>query len=421
MKKMNVFVSCFVLMFALVSCSKVEHDYQNVYDLDNVESFYIHPENKNPIFWLENGDILMLDDVNDRGSDIHNLFGTYDVLDFKEEKADFRKINDSLDLLAGETVVKIMYSSDGWLFLTNLGNVRGYGLSLSGQATYVYRSDRRDQTTYSNLLTLLEGEYVVDMYHKTLDYFEVVVFETNFGNLYEMYDGSLEFTINGHDMYPNNVLGEGVVIKQALMEFRSEMDRYLFVTDEGKVMTYDLNTYEVLDITSSFELEEGEVILEVCYAPKYKNYYVTNYGNVRYFTWEDMSIIDTFTIDLHEGETITDFQDGLYGVIDGIQFFETSEGRYFYYFWLHNKSNFIDLNDYIDLTDDEVINVSLSNYSKGSAGTGDVFYMNEVEYPDFEFILTVETENHIYLLGNLDFRFMEREGITEEFMVLKIK
>ncbi|MFW6243298.1 MAG: hypothetical protein ACOC2W_03975, partial [bacterium] len=160
--KKYLFILIFILPFPLISCGG-HVDYESNYDLENITFFATHYSNMHPIFLNNQGDIIILDSEGDsseykKETRAQVLFGNHDS--DSENPLKFINIKDELSLNDDEEIVKILPYFEGWLFLTNHGNVRKYAFTYrQTMFTNFYIEGSK-----ANLLNLDEGETIIDMY-----------------------------------------------------------------------------------------------------------------------------------------------------------------------------------------------------------------------------------------------------------------
>ncbi len=413
MKKYFIII-IFLLLFPLINCGG-HVNYESNFDLDNITLYATHYSNIHPIFINDHGDVFMLDNIVDSSEHKETrtqvLFGNHDST--SENPLIFINIKDDLSLINGETIVKVLPYFEGWLFLTNYGNVHKY-VFIDQQTMFM---NFYIEGSTNNLLSLDQGETIIDMYFREDTSMNIVRFETSSNRSIDVYKDQIGMILDEYELYSDDIFNDLEEPIRTLL-YRSN-DSYYIITNQDRVIQYDTETKQVIDVTELFPLNQDEKIIELNFGIDYSTFYLTNQGRVVSIDLNSYSILDTFDLVYDSNDEIIHYEKGYYACYDRLFLIETSLGDYYYFRSINKDGKKLDL-EQLDLEDgDSVSSVSIENLFNGVCSTTDQIRYNGLELNDFSMILRVETLNgNVYLLGILSQYDCELMG--EEYIVLKV-
>lgn len=411
---MKKYLFIFILLFLLVSCGG-HGEYESNYDLENITFYATHYSNIHPIFMSDQGDIFMLDYDSDsselKDTRAQVLFGNHDSN--SENPLKFINIKDDLSLIDGEEIVKVLPYFEGWLFLTNYGNVHKY-VFIDQQTMFM---DFYIEGSTINLLNLDEDETIIDMNFREDTSMNIIRFEISSNRYIDVFEDQIGIIFDEYELYSNGIFNDSEEPIITLFYFSN--DSFYIVTNQDRVIKYNTETKEVIDITEHFPLNQDEKIIGLKYGIDYSTFYLTNQGRLVYIDLDSYSILDTFDLDYDSDDEIIDYKQGGYACNDGLALIETSLGEYYYFDNINHEGQKLNL-DQLNLKDgDSVRFVSIEDLFSGGCSSTDQISYNGIELYDFSMIIRVETtDGNVYLLGMLS-QYQQNE-IGEEYIVLKV-
>jgi hypothetical protein len=415
MKYKNYYIIAGIILVGIIylAITNGQVTYVNDFNLQNVEDYYIHDSNAYPLFLMEDGSILMLDADEKDQTRAQVLFATHEESRNEVDVLNFKDITDDIPLLNQEDIIQVHPYFEGWLFLTNLGNVYRYVLDDSPNMTKEYYVNGQD-----NLISLEEDEQIISIYYDSGFQMEVLSFETNLGNVFRFYEDNLN-SIFGYELYDDSIFLDGEEAFKTLLFWQD--DAYFIVTNNQRVLRYDTVTKQVMDVSLYFVLELGEDIIAFHYESNYATVFVTNKGRVVKMDLDNLvEVEDSYLdIDLGESEEIIKYQTGYYACREGMALITTSDNTYYYATGIDEEFKELDTS-FSDDAEDSIKDIKLSNYGSHSCSSNDQILYQGVELRDFNFIISISTNNnHEYLLGVREYSSFTEEPV--DYLILQMK
>lgn len=409
-----------ILSFTLVGC---ETKYTNSYEPIDVVDIYAHTNSHNVIILTEDK-ILMYEGL------IYDFFNTYDKNSSEPKSLDYTDITQSINLGVNEEIIDIssFYQiestgeesnsdyiyNDGFVFLTNQGNLYEYYIKHEIESSDFYKNEN---ITDENSLNLLDGEEITDIYETNVYVHLNLVIETNLGNTYYLYHGEF-FNTKQTELF--NILDSGEYVVQGdYINTQYYAEPAVFLTTNNRVLMYEgENSLSPIDITSKFNLTDDDKFLGILqhYTIAHLSTIITEKGRI-YNVNNLLDVVEYTSLEFLDGdEKIIHYsQDRSYAGGESVLLFTNNNNIYMFdkapLRWepINHTVEIVNLLNNLKIDENETI---ISAEMIQNAPGGSPFYINiNGSECQISYVYLVKTDQRILLVGK---RFLSNEFYTLE-------